>query len=510
MRQTRTLFYRDSSMNAEKSTNSETTARLVLIVTLLLVLLMALRSPIDSDLWWHLRAGEQTLMDGQPLLHDMFSFTRVNAVWHNHSWLGQVLLALVYRVGGFYGLSWLVALLAVGSLMLIYLQMRAAPLVRAFSTALAAVVSAPVWVARPQIFSLFLFSITWVVIHQFTRLGKNRLWLLLPLFVLWSNLHAGYTLGLLLLGITLLGEATNHLLPTETPPLAWRRFVSLMIWGALAFLVTILNPNGIQTWLVPFQTIGVGVLQEFIAEWASPNFHDIAQQPFLWLFFAVLGAMALSRTRATAADVAVVLFFGAMGLIARRNFGPFALVAAPLLSQYLSPLLADLYRRLPQSWQNLKSDDGTNAQNLKRWKRWINLGIVGFIWLAVLFKGYFAAHPVTIDRQIARQYPQRAVAYLRNTRPPGNLLNEYNWGGFLIWALPEYPVFVDGRTDLYGDELLGEWMQIVQADEGWEKKLDERGIRLVLLEKGRLLTRILPDYGWKLLVDEEGYVLYGR
>jgi len=136
--------------------------------------------------------------------------------------------------------------------------------------------------------------------------------------------------------------------------------------------------------------------------------------------------------------------------------------------------------------------------------------LAALIWLLVLLKGYFASHPVITGMQIDNQYPVRAVEYLKAQRPPGNLLNAYNWGGYLIWALPEYPVFVDGRTDLYGDALLGEWMELVQAEGDWQTALDARGVRLVLLEPERALTKLLPLHGWKLLVDEDGYVLYGR
>lgn len=497
-------------MNDAPNSNSDNTARLVLLVTLLLVLLMALRSPVDSDLWWHLRAGEQTLQDGRPLLHDTFSFTRAGGEWNNHSWLGQVVLALIYRAGGMPALSWLVALLAAGSLLLVYLQMHAPPLIRAFATALAALVAAPVWVARPQIFSLILFAVTIVIVNQYTRQGKNRLWLLLPLFVLWSNLHAGYTLGLMLIGVSAAGEALDHLFPGEIRPLAWRRIAALIGWGILAFLVTILNPNGIQTWLVPFQTVSVGALQDFIVEWASPDFHDIAQQPFLWLLFAAIAALALSGKRTRGAQLLQLIFFGGLALIARRNFGPFALAAAPVLADNLGQIIDDLRSRLPTRWTAFADRSKADLPRMAGLKKGINLGIVSLIWLAVLLKGYYASHPVTVGQQMERQYPLRAVEYLRSMRPQGNLLNAYNWGGYLIWALPEYPVFVDGRTDLYGDELLGEWMRAVQAEEGWQEVLDERGVRLVLLEPERPLTRVLPEHGWNLLVEEEGYVLYGR
>ncbi|RME05462.1 MAG: hypothetical protein D6803_08885, partial [Anaerolineae bacterium] len=86
----------------------------------------------------------------------------------------------------------------------------------------------------------------------------------------------------------------------------------------------------------------------------------------------------------------------------------------------------------------------------------------------------------------------------------------YNWGGYLLWAAPEYPVFVDGRTDLYGDEIVGQWVQVVQAEEGWEGVLDEWGVNLVLVEPFRPVARELARAEWKELYRDDVAVVYAR
>jgi len=106
--------------------------------------------------------------------------------------------------------------------------------------------------------------------------------------------------------------------------------------------------------------------------------------------------------------------------------------------------------------------------------------------------------------------PVGAVEYMKAHHPQGQLFNSYNWGGYLIWALPEYPVFADGRTDLYGDELLGEWLQIANAEPGWEGRLAQHQVHLVLLEPGWALSKLLPAIGWQLLYEDEHSVLFGQ
>ena len=104
-----------------------------------------------------------------------------------------------------------------------------------------------------------------------------------------------------------------------------------------------------------------------------------------------------------------------------------------------------------------------------------------------------------------------AVAYIQEQSPPGQLFNSYNWGGYLLWALPEYPVFVDGRTDLYNDELIGEWISVMRVEDGWQDVLDEYNINLILIEAGSTLDRVLErEQEWQLAYSDELSVVYYR
>ena len=98
------------------------TTTLMVVVTFILLFGMAARTPLDSDLFWHLRAGETTLQTGRPLLVDTFSHTRAGQPWINHSWLSQVGLALLFQVGGYLALGAVMAALATVSMVLVYLQ----------------------------------------------------------------------------------------------------------------------------------------------------------------------------------------------------------------------------------------------------------------------------------------------------------------------------------------------------------------------------------------------------
>jgi hypothetical protein len=126
-----------------------------------------------------------------------------------------------------------------------------------------------------------------------------------------------------------------------------------------------------------------------------------------------------------------------------------------------------------------------------------------------------------VGAYIRQQYPLGAVEFLRAQRPEGQLFSTYAWGGYLIWALPQYPVFIDGRTDLYGDAVIGEWLDIMAAREGvgqpggeakpnWEDLLARRGVSQVLLEPGQPLLSALARAGWQTQYADELAVVMRR
>ena len=342
---------------------------LIPMVSLTLVFLAAARAPIDSDLWWHLAAGRWTWANGQPLLMDVFSFTRSGVSWINHSWLSQWLLFVIYSLGGQLALGGLVASLATLCMGLVYAQMRGPAIYRAFLVVLACMVTAVVWTARPQMFSLALFGFLSWILFLFKWRKRNYLWTLPPLFWLWSNLHGGWSLGLMLLGCFGAGELLNHVLRSPAPEVvAWSDLKKLAAWGALAIFVLPINPNGISILKIPFDTVGVQALQQTIQEWASPDFHDLTQQPMLWLLIGLTLVFGLGGRKVDGGDLLTVAWFGALALLARRNYGPFGLAVVPILSRYLWAWIS--------SWKQSEVHIGT---------QWVHLYVEDLrIWLGVV------------------------------------------------------------------------------------------------------------------------------
>ena len=499
----------------------------VLILVLLLIFILAARTPLDSDMWWHLRAGQETVQTGRPMLADNLSTTRFGAAWINHSWLSEVGMYLLYRWGGSLAIGAITAMLAVLSMLLLYFTLEGPALLRAFLLILGAMVAAVVWAPRPELVSLVLMALVGYLLYCYKWKGVDRLWLLPLVFILWANLHGGYPLGFMLIGCMVAGELVNYLLGPGGGDrvLNRKQVLRLMFWGGISAVALVINANGLNIYLIPFQTVGVKVLQNFVAEWASPDFHQLFQQPFIWLMLALLASIGLSGKRLDGTDLLGISLFTYLTLVARRNYGPFALVAVPVLSRHLWAALQAWYQREPViGWRNrlgldrLATGETTDAPVKSASfapirpavQKAINLALVAFVAFAAIGKLYVTSNPILVDSYLNSSYPVKAIDWIRTERPAGPMLNEYNWGGYLIWFLREYPVFVDGRTDLYGDEVLGQWITVIQAGKGWQAILDKWKIKLILIEPGRPLAVALPLAGWKLAYQDDQALIFTR
>ncbi len=477
--------------------------RFYFYVIILLLLIMALRTPLDTDMWWHLRAGEETLSNRQVYSVDTFSFTRQGQDWLNHSWLSQVMMFLLFQTGGYLALSLWVAITAVLSMALVYFQMEGHSLLRGAILILAGAAASVVWSPRPQIMSLVLFGLVSYLLYLYKWKKRNHLIWLVPIFLLWGNLHGGYVLGVILLGIMIGGEMLNKIMPGKTEfHMDWPEIRKLVFWSSSGMLAVLINPFGIGMWKIPFNTVGVTALQDLISEWASPDFHQLFQQPMLWMLFLIFIAIGISKKTIDGTDLLSIIVFSWLAFTARRNFGPFAMVSAPVISRHL--------RDISENWKMERKKDkplSSTAGNISNVTRnWINLTIILLLVVAAGWKALDVNKISFVREKESEIYPSQAVDILLNENDPGKIFNEYNWGGYLIWHLRDYQVFVDGRTDLYGDDIIGEWASIIEGEDDWENKLEKWGIDYILVSADHPLAKLI-NKDQNMTLDDGNYLL---
>ena len=128
----------------------------------------------------------------------------------------------------------------------------------------------------------------------------------------------------------------------------------------------------------------------------------------------------------------------------------------------------------------------------------------------VVLKVFLVTDPVLVATYEKRFYPVEALAWIEVHHPEKQLFSSYTWGGYLIYSLRDYPVFVDGRTDLFNDDIIGQWIQVVNAGEGWQDILDRWKVNTILLEPSRPIVTLLPLAGWKIVYQDPVAVVLAR
>jgi hypothetical protein len=492
----------EATMNLPAKPSQHPTETLLRWLVPLLVFFLIIRTPTDTDMWWHLRAGQEMVQRGQILTNDVFSFTRAGAQWTNAFWLADIAMYVLYRAGGFLALSLAAATLLAVTMLVILKQSSGSIQMNVCLILVGAFGLSPFGGVRPQLLSFLLLALLDFELIRYKQSRQLRPWIFIALFILWANVHGGFIWGLLLLAAFIGGEILNRLLDAENS-LSWKNIGTLSLWSLLAGLATAINPNGISLWKLPFYTVQVSLTS--INEWASPDFHRLDMHPMLWLIFILLIGLGLAKKIPDWGDILKFVGFAYMAFVSQRSIGPFIVVAIPVVSRYL--WLAWIERFKPGLIPAEQEIYQRKSQKLApRLARVMNTIIILALAVAALGRAVWLSN----SNLVYAEFPVQAVNWIKEHKPIGPMFNSYNWGGYLTWALPEYPVFIDGRADLYGDELMNGWWDVVNGSDKGFALLDKWQIKFVFLEPGWPVIQKLPAQGWQVLYKDEQTVIFGR
>ena len=449
----------------------------------------------DPDYFWHVVAGEYIATTGAVPSVDSFSFTWDGQPWTPHEWLSEVLIFGLVTVLGEIGALAVFAVIP-GAVILVLALLLARLGVRTWAQApvlaLTALVMSPYTTLRPQALSWLLLAFTLALLASLRPENRRRLLLLFPLFVLWANLH-----GLYIVGIGVVGAFSLLTLMGRTQLAGHRGWAVAAV--ALAFMGAMLTPAGPLGVLYPLrygQEWGLANIQE----WQSPDFHAPAHWPLIGLIVALI----LNGGRATPGWLQLVAYVGTvMALVALRNSPVAALLAAPTLALGLEDRLRiwrGEYR--PASWRVAGRRRALELVTALA----ISIGAVVIFVPPGLTK--------SLDQQHADAgYPVEAVDRLAQDHPDVQVLPEYGWGGYLIYRLYDDGgrVFVDGRNDMYAEQILDDYTAISNGDEGWEQLAEQYGVEAMLFPPGQPITKGLAEVaGWCEAYRDEDSVLLLR
>ncbi len=465
-------------------------------------LLSAARVSPDPDTWWHLNAGKWMVDHGELLRVDQFSYTRLDEPYPAPGWPVQILLYLVYLAGGIGGLNLLTGFVFTLAFYFVSKAFAGSDLLKASALLLGAAVSSLHASARPVLFTL-LFSAIFLWVLEDYRWGRaNCLKLLPPLMVAWVNSHGLSLIGFGLVGLYALGmtkaEKQGAKLMINSLPKNLYTLIPFLLLAAC------LNPYGPVLLLYPLQAASVHwEAAQHIQEWQSPDFHRSFVQPFIWLLLLTIAVIGANRKRLALTDFLLVASFAYLGLYSARNVALFGLAAPIVLTRSAAPL-AEIWGR------SSSKRDNPSKPLLRRVLICLILAALAMVGVARVAQLLPTQANLVELEKAGMIAPSGALEYLKTEQPGGRLFNSYNWGGYLQWALPEYPLFVDGRADLFQDEIIRQWFQVALVQDGWQGVLERWDVRLVLIERTWPVVEALKLAGWQMVYQDKFSVIYQR
>lgn len=486
----------------------------------LAVFTLAVSSLTEYDFWWYLKSGELILATGSVPATDPFSYTATGRPWINHMWATQVLFFWVWTHAGRVALIVFKGLVVVGTFALVAREMvrrGVPPALAAGTVLLAAWAGREFWDIRPQIFTyLSLAALLWLLRDGWET--RRAIYGVVPaLMVPWANLHAGFVTGLAMIALITAGTAASRLRGPGSWPAAGRTLARGAALFVLSLLASLANPFGWRAIAFPLEVVNTSSFMAGTNEWFSPNFHDPAYRGFELMVLLLVPVFAWGRARLSATDVLVILVFFHLGLRSIRHIPLFAVVAAAPLAAGLHEAALELWRRRGPAWRTLGGLE-TVLPTLVPWVRQAGVrlalaavAVVLGTTLAWSLMAEPAANPLVLDLNEER-YPVRTMAFIKERRLPAPLFNAYAWGGYELWRLyPDYRMFIDGRTHVYGSDVLRDFIEVMATGRRWRAVLDKWDVQTVLVQRDAVLAQALHTAGgWRPVFAEREAVVFVR
>jgi tetratricopeptide (TPR) repeat protein len=508
------------------------------LAALVVVAAFAVRRLDDFDTWWHLASGRWIVRNGSIPDHDVLSFTVPQNEWINLQWLYDVLLYGVYQLGGDSALVVASAACFVATFALLARHLGRYTGVLT-TTLLLVWVAATVnerFLIRPEMASFPLLAAIQLVLAE-GRANAKRLRWLVPLMILWANMHSLFILGIGAIVCAMAGAVVAGL---PVLPAGWRRDSEwpaaarrdLFVWGGAAIAATLVNPYFLRALLFPIELMtridGSSPVYGVIGEFRPPfsgyflTFALGSYQVFVFTFvgLAVLAglvrAFASERRAAPVTaepagrfDVGAVAFALALAylsLLARRNVGIFAIGAVPLVAACAGVLLAKLPR-------------AAFAPAVVRSGAALVVAGAAAIGVSVATNDWYARTGETHEFGLGTfesNFQARAVEFFREQKLPGPMFNDMTAGGYLTWDDPTGKgVYVDGRLEVYDTAFFGAYLQSLSNLQLWRRDADARGIQSVMVfhrwsNRQPFVRALIQTQEWKLVYHDETVVILVR
>jgi hypothetical protein len=454
----------------------------------------------DGDTGYHIRAGEYILDTFSIPKQDIFSFHKPKLPWTAHEWLSEVIMAIIH---GAFGLTGIVIFFSFIISLVYYLLFKILRkndgniIIIAFIVVLVLTASKIHWLARPHIFSLLLLVIWYYLLDEYQYNHKNHLYFFPPIMLLWVNLHGGFLAGFILLGIYLFGNTIKFIKSKNSERDDYKKKARLIGLITIACLfVCLINPYGYHILLFPFNLVSDKFIMDRVNEFLSPNFHALNAKPFEFMLLLIITVLVFSRVRLNIIELAMIILFTHMSLYSARYIPLFSILASPILFRQFSSIL--------------DKSDGKLAKFIK--KRSDNVSKIdastrGYLWpvVAVIWVVFFIQTGKIDFNFDEKKKPVTALEFLKKENLKSNMFNDDEFGDYIIYAAwPKYQVFFDGRSDMYGADLMKEYIKIINIKPGWDEVIKKYNIKWVIYKANSQLSMFLKERDdWKLIYADK-------
>ncbi len=463
----------------------------------------------DADTGWHIRTGEWVLDNQRVPDRDLFSFSKPGETWYAWEWLADVFFALLYRQAGFKGVVLAAALIITATAFLIFRAMlwRGANPLAAVAVCLLGVGCSSVhYLARPHIFTLLLMAVSVWLLSSDRQRPSGRVWLLIPLTALWTNLHGGFVALIATLGLTAAGSAVEACLEPAMRGARLRsaRRYALLAGGCLA--ASLVNPFGYHLHAHVVTYLKSDWIRKSVEEFQSPSFREETMLQFEILLVAGLFVAAAAARRRRVVEALWILLWTHAALGSVRHIPVYVVVAAPLIAAGLTRVWerAAAGRSGDSVVSILKALGDDSAPGFRRVTAWLAAPVL----VLAVING-----PVKWPNDFPKEkFPVNLVDRHREALAGARVFTSDQWADYLIFrSYPRQRVFFDGRSDFYGPEIGHQYVRMIQAHFEWEQLLDRHRFDFVLSPADWPLASLLKrDRRWRIVEDDGRGILFQR
>jgi hypothetical protein len=265
-------------------------------------------------------------------------------------------------------------------------------------------------------------------------------------------------------------------------------------------MATLITPSGWGNWQAVLNNNSRYILSRTV-ETMPPAFYQPGTWPFVCMLALTIVLIA-ARSIKSVTHVVLLAGFAILSLLMARNIPLFVIATAPIMSESVNNLSGHI-----KWWQTIEANT-TIIEGLHNSIIW---SLIFGVALALFVGSNYQIQKKALMRFNERVFPVAAVDWLAGHPQPGNMFNEFNWGGYLLYRLwPNQTVFLDSQTDFYGEALVREYEQILTAKGEWMHLLDRYAVKWAILPRHAPLVAALQSLTWQALYSDQTTIILRR